>query len=72
MTVAAQKDIWPHGNTYPTKAVAIEINKIVTPDIQRLVNFHEEFMIFFKMWPKIKKKKAEAPLIWKNRTNQPM
>jgi predicted P-loop ATPase/GTPase len=33
ITVAPQKDIWPHGKTYPKKAVAITINKIVTPTI---------------------------------------
>lgn len=26
ITVAPQKDIWPHGNTYPIKAVAITAN----------------------------------------------
>jgi len=33
ITVAPQKDIWPHGSTYPTKAVSIEIKRIVVPDI---------------------------------------
>lgn len=31
ITVAPQKDICPQGNTYPKKAVAIKINKIVVP-----------------------------------------
>lgn len=31
ITVAPQNDICPHGSTYPKKAVAIEIKKIVTP-----------------------------------------
>lgn len=34
MTVAPQNDICPQGRTYPKKAVAIEIKKIVTPIIQ--------------------------------------
>jgi len=34
ITVAPQNDICPHGSTYPKKAVAIDIKKIVTPDIQ--------------------------------------
>jgi hypothetical protein len=32
ITVAPQKLIWPHGNTYPIKAVAIISKKIVTPE----------------------------------------
>jgi len=32
MTVAPQKDICPHGNTYPIKAVPIKRNKITVPD----------------------------------------
>jgi hypothetical protein len=31
ITVAPQKDICPHGNTYPRKAVAIVAKKINTP-----------------------------------------
>lgn len=31
MTVAPQKDICPHGKTYPTNAVAIVKNKRTTP-----------------------------------------
>lgn len=34
MTVAPQKDIWPHGRTYPKKAIIIRISKIATPDPQ--------------------------------------
>lgn len=33
ITVAPQKDICPHGNTYPKNAVAIVINMMITPDI---------------------------------------
>jgi hypothetical protein len=31
ITVAPQKDICPHGSTYPIKAVAITIKRIITP-----------------------------------------
>lgn len=33
ITVAPQNDICPQGSTYPRKAVAIKISKIITPDI---------------------------------------
>jgi len=33
ITVAPQKDICPQGRTYPRKAVAMEIKKILTPII---------------------------------------
>lgn len=34
ITVAPQKDIWPHGSTYPIKAVAITANSRITPIFQ--------------------------------------
>jgi hypothetical protein len=34
ITVAPQKDIWPHGNTYPRNAVAIRSSIISVPDNQ--------------------------------------
>jgi hypothetical protein len=34
ITVAPQKDICPHGSTYPMKAVPIKIKRIEIPDIQ--------------------------------------
>lgn len=34
ITVAPQKDIWPHGSTYPIKAVAITANNKITPIFQ--------------------------------------
>ena len=34
ITVAPQKDIWPHGRTYPTKAVAIRVRRRITPMFQ--------------------------------------
>jgi len=38
ITVAPQNDICPHGKTYPKNAVAIVINKIITPTIHVWVN----------------------------------
>lgn len=32
ITVAPQKDIWPHGSTYPRKAVAIVSSSSSTPE----------------------------------------
>jgi hypothetical protein len=49
ITVAAQKDICPHGNTYPKKAVAIKIIKIVIPEFQVCIILKEELNIFFPM-----------------------
>lgn len=34
ITVAPQKDICPQGSTYPTKAVAIRVNRRITPMFQ--------------------------------------
>jgi hypothetical protein len=36
ITVAPQKLIWPHGKTYPIKAVAIINRKITTPVCHRI------------------------------------
>jgi len=33
ITVAPQNDIWPHGRTYPIKAVPIVKNNKITPTI---------------------------------------
>ena len=35
--VAPQNDIWPHGNTYPIKAVAIVCRNKITPTNQGLI-----------------------------------
>lgn len=34
ITVAPQNDIWPHGRTYPTKAVAMRVSSRMTPMFQ--------------------------------------
>jgi hypothetical protein len=38
ITVAPQKDICPHGKTYPIKAVAMTTKRIITP------MFHTSFI----------------------------
>lgn len=38
ITVAPQKDIWPHGRTYPINAVAITVNNKITPVFQVSLN----------------------------------
>jgi len=50
ITVAPQKDICPHGNTYPTKAVPINRNKITTPETHVLKNLWEENKIPRLIW----------------------
>lgn len=45
ITVAPQKDICPHGNTYPMKAVPIRRNKIMTPDPQVCMFLYPENII---------------------------
>ena len=37
ITVAPHKDIWPQGRTYPKKAVAIIIKKIVKPEYHKII-----------------------------------
>jgi len=41
ITVAPHKLIWPHGKTYPKKAVAITKIKIITPVVQVFIQFFE-------------------------------
>jgi len=41
ITVAPQKDIWPQGKTYPTKAVIIVINNKITPIIHVILKLNE-------------------------------
>ena len=39
--MAPQYDICPHGNTYPKKAVIIEIKKIITPVIHVILRMKD-------------------------------
>lgn len=41
ITVAPQKDIWPHGKTYPTKAVIIVNSNKITPIIHVILKLNE-------------------------------
>lgn len=41
MTVAPQKDICPHGSTYPMNAVAITVNSRITPMFQVSVKVYD-------------------------------
>lgn len=60
ITVAPQKDIWPHGKTYPKKAVAIRIKIIIIPVIhvfkkRRVINSSTNVKIYKnkKYWSSI-------------------
>lgn len=50
MTVAAQKDICPHGNTYPRNAVAINMMMMITPEFQVWDSLNELINRFFPIW----------------------
>jgi hypothetical protein len=50
ITVAPQKDIWPHGKTYPINAVAIKIKIIDVPDNQVSFFLKEENRSPRLMW----------------------
>jgi len=63
ITVAPQKDIWPHGKTYPKKAVPIVTNKIVIPENHVSFFRKDENMIPREIWMYIKMKKNDAPFI---------
>jgi predicted P-loop ATPase/GTPase len=63
ITVAPQKDICPHGNTYPKNAVAIRINRIMIPDIHVFISLNDLINIPRLMWIKIKIKKNLAVFI---------
>lgn len=71
ITVAPQKDIWPHGNTYPRKAVAIRIKIILVPVYQVWIILYEVNNIPREMCMKIKMKNKEAPFICVIRINHP-
>jgi len=49
ITEVPQKDICPHGRTYPRKAVTIVARKIVIPDIHVSLILNEFMFIAFKM-----------------------
>jgi len=72
ITVAPQKDICPHGRTYPKNAAAIVIRRIKIPEDQVSFFIKEENIIPREMWIYIKIKNLDAPFIWIFRINQPL
>lgn len=71
ITVAPQKDICPQGRTYPRNAVAIRINRIVTPLIHVLLFLKDAWFKLRLIWIKIKIKNLLAPFICINRKVYP-
>jgi len=63
ITVAPQKDICPHGRTYPIKAVPIKMKRIEIPDIQVSFLLKDEKIIPRLMCTKMTRKKREAPFM---------
>lgn len=66
ITVAPHKDICPHGSTYPIKAVAIKIIRIINPDIHVWEFLKDLLHRLRKMWVKINAKNKVAPVEWEN------
>jgi len=71
ITVAPQNDIWPHGRTYPIKAVPISTKRITVPDTHVGLDLNEEKIIPRLIWIKITIKNIAAPFIWTIRSIQP-
>lgn len=72
MTVAPQKDICPHGKTYPKNAAAISKIKITIPVLQTNgFVFGELLNIPRNMCKYTKKKNKEAKLRCMNRNSHP-
>lgn len=64
ITVAAQKDICPHGKTYPKKAVIMLIINSKIPVIHIVVFFGDLFSSERLIWRKMNIKNIEAELEW--------
>jgi len=73
ITVAPQKDICPHGSTYPRKAVAISRNRIVIP-VAQVCGFvaGEENRSPRLMCIYASRKNSEAPFMCRNREFHPL
>jgi hypothetical protein len=50
ITVAPQKDICPHGRTYPKKEVIIKRSNNKTPEFQVILFLKDLFRMFREMW----------------------
>ena len=73
ITVAPQKDIWPHGSTYPRNAVAITARRMITPDTHTLFLFAGDVKYIPRaVWMYIRTKNKEAPLVWTIRVTHPV
>lgn len=71
ITVAPQKDICPHGSTYPRKAIAISITKIIMPVIQVDLFLKDLLSMPRLMWIKTKEKKTLTLFMWRKRSMYP-
>lgn len=71
ITVAPQKDICPHGSTYPMKAVPIRMKMIDTPDIHVSVFLYDEFSRPRNTCMNISAKNREAMFEWIVRVKSP-
>lgn len=64
ITVAPQKDICPHGRTYPKKAAPIEHSRIIIPDNQTVGIFLVDSKYSPReMWVNITIKNNDAPFM---------
>jgi hypothetical protein len=73
ITVAPQKDICPHGRTYPRNAVAITISIISTPEIHTFGLFDgDKKYIPRAVWMYIRIKNRDAPFMWIIRVIHPV
>jgi len=73
ITVAPQNDICPQGSTYPRKAVAISMNKMIIPVVQVCgfvvgdENKRPRLMCVYT-----RRKNTEAPFMCRNRDPHPI
>lgn len=71
ITVAPQKDICPHGSTYPKNAVAIKNRMIVVPEAHVFFNLNDALNNLRLIWTKIHTKNTLAMFMWTNRISYP-
>ena len=72
ITVAPQKDIWPQGRTYPTKAVAITVSIMITPIDHVVINLYEPKYMPRPVCRYMQMKNSDAPFACKVRRVQPL
>ena len=71
ITVAPQKDIWPHGKTYPKKETPIKTKSKTTPESQVVTGEKALKYNPREMCKNKRKNKKEAPLACRTRIIQP-